>query len=355
MSLRLLLSNNEDKLKRIFPGMRSEWILLLIKGINDIETKNDHSTFNNVVGALMSDPPQTFLLDNMIEARCGTFGCVYYNAQYNIPGKKRSVAVKTFKNESNAKELFIEVLIQIILSVNNKDNPYLKVPEPIFFGKWGEKWVFVMERINNAVMFTDLIKAANSNDMYAYILRLCNGLFKIQQKFNFMHRDLHSDNILFDKKNNGLYIIDFGYSCIGVRDNDRLYSFTYGKNYGHKLGLPVDDLRNVTCNNDSHDICTCLLSLYYMVSTKRPKLKKLCAEICTAYRRQRPVLRDTSTDRNLVDNRQTVFMYNSFSNPVFHFWYLYKLTDIRTKYTPKYLSSIKCLNPLKKYFEKLKF
>ena len=336
--------------------MRSDWIFLLIKGINDIETKNNHATFNNVVEAL-KNPPKTSSLGNMKQARCGTNGCVYYNARYLFPDNTmRYVAVKTFKDESDMKELLVEVLIQIILSFQNKDNVHLKVPEALFFGKYNNKWVFVMQQINDAVMFSEIMKKATTDDMYAYILRLCNGLFQIQQKFNFMHRDLHGGNILFDTKNNELYMIDFGYSCIGVRNNKQWYSFTYGENYGLNLGIPINDIqyvrKTVTCNNDSHDICMCLLSLYFMAPFKRPKLRKICTEICSAYRMEQRIVINRS-----VDQQQFVkaFRYNDFSKPVFHWWYLYQLTNIRTKYTPKYLTTIKCLNPLKKYFEKLKF
>lgn len=344
MSLRNLLSNNKDKLKRIFPGMRPEWFFKLIKGIEDIELNNNYNGFRKSLIALLRKPPEIDFLGNMQQARCGANGCVYYNARYVFPGNRmRYVAVKTFKNMDVEEKkvlpaVFVEVLIQIILSFKNKENPHLKVPEPIFFGKFKNEWVFVMQQIKNTKMFYELLQGPN--DMYAYLLRLLNGLFKIQQTFNFMHRDLHGKNILFDTKNNELYMIDFGYSCIGVRNNNHLYSFT--------------SENAVTCHNDSHDVCMCLISLYFILPTKRPQLFKLVSEICAAYRTQKPFLPKLESNNN-TDVQYPSFRYNDYTKPVFHWWYLYGLTNIRTIYTPKYLSTIKCLNPLNKYFQKLKF
>ena len=341
MSLRQLLSKNTDKLKRIFPGMRSEWFLVLMKGIDDIETNNTYKTFVNAVSALKYKPPTTELLTNMKQYTCGSNGCVYYNARYLFPNNSvKYVAVKKFKDFNNEEQkvlprVFIEVLIQIILSFKNDYNTHLKVPEPIFFGKFKGEWVFVMEQIKNTKMLSEVLSTATKNDMYAYLLRLCNGLFKIQENFNFMHRDLHGDNIIFDMEKNEMYMIDFGFSCIGVRNIKRPYSFT--------------SQNAKTCHNDSHDICMCLLSLYFQVVSKRRHLFKIVSEICSTYRTLKPYV-----PRSSIDKQYPAYTYNS-KKPVFHWWYLYDLTDIETKYTPKYLSTIKCLNPLKEYFGKLKF
>jgi predicted unusual protein kinase regulating ubiquinone biosynthesis (AarF/ABC1/UbiB family) len=102
-----------------------------------------------------------------------------------------------------------------------------------------QKYMVGMESLTG----TGFSSAKNSEDYGRQIIEVSQLLDKLQDKFKFMHRDLHSSNLMYKRvgNNNRLYIIDFGMSTIKV--GTKWINMSSGLYRKSKRFNPTHDLR----------------------------------------------------------------------------------------------------------------
>ena len=162
--------------------------------------------------------------------------------------------------------------------------------------------------------------------------QLCRGLDILQDKYNFAHKDFHANNVMYNKDEEKVYIIDFGYSCFSVPDtNGSLQSLEGG--YGMNQ---LDDAykAHIPCINKSSDLSTLLLSLY--VDNDYHWLYTICKSICRKYKRAAKKINLHITDsfkrihKSIPDDWK-------WHNEIFYYWYIYELFQVDIDLTPKVL------------------
>jgi hypothetical protein len=78
---------------------------------------------------------------------------------------------------------------------------------------------FEMEKIDNETLWEYMDRTYNENNdnnLYMILIRICDILKFYQDNLNFVHGDLHYDNILIENNTKKIYFIDFGRSSIKV-------------------------------------------------------------------------------------------------------------------------------------------
>ena len=99
------------------------------------------------------------------------------------------------------------------------------------------------------------------------IINAINSVWKLigylQEKERFVHRDLHTGNVMYNVTNGRFYIIDFGMSCLldkNVINNDTLYD-----------PIPLDGTTPWRYFNETHDTRFFLGSILDTMGTRLPK------------------------------------------------------------------------------------
>jgi len=187
----------------------------------------------------------------------GTHGDIY-NALYNgLP-----IVIKISK-ETN-KTLCIENQIQTELY------KYHNVPNPIFMSKYrvssknnNYRYIMGMERMTNTAYYfirVELLKYNKDEQRSLFIEMIKSVVILIQESqnnFNFHHRDLHCNNIMYTKISEGKYkwyMIDFDMSVIILNgrvingEKTKLYPKFPSKeftNYGHDLRTFLSSMDNI--------------------------------------------------------------------------------------------------------------
>jgi hypothetical protein len=83
----------------------------------------------------------------------------------------------------------------------------------------------ILEKID-AISFREyIIKENDEKYIIGYLIEIFSNLDMLHKKYRFFHNDLHSENILIDKKTNKIKFIDFGLSST--------------KNYGSLRDMPI--------------------------------------------------------------------------------------------------------------------
>jgi predicted Ser/Thr protein kinase len=171
----------------------------------------------------------------------GSYGIVYDGL---INDKK--IAIKVLQ-DNDPLEFLTETLIQNELYCGMKGNwgNGARVPKIEFICVFSsesdgeQKYMVGMESLTG----TGCSSAKNSEDYGKQIIEVSQLLDKLQDKFKFMHRDLHSSNLMYKRvgNNNRLYIIDFGMSTIKV--GTKWINMSSGLYRKSKRFNPTHDLR----------------------------------------------------------------------------------------------------------------
>ena len=238
-------------------------------------------------------------------AKQGSFGMAYMDSKY----KGKTVVVKKLLDPTDIHVFFLESVLQCILhNYTERNKCEIRVPEIYAFGRWLGNTVIVMRQVNG--------KNWSDENSTKRIMTIVRGLKQLQKDFNFVHRDFHSGNVLFDGEIP--YMIDFGRTCI--------------KDFNANTPLYVKDtFFETVCTNKSHDICTLVVSLArYIIS-----VKGMAKNICKAY-------------RNLVKKSRTPYYdldpgYNGhhWNDEIFHFHYIMALEEVELKnFTPEGITKV---------------
>ena len=171
----------------------------------------------------------------------GSYGIVY-NGLIN----DKKIAIKVLQ-DNDPMEFLTETLIQNELYCGMKGNwgDGARVPKIEFICVFSsesdgeQKYMVGMESLTG----NGFSSAKNSEDYGRQIIEVSQLLDKLQDKFKFMHRDLHSSNLMYKRvgNNNRLYIIDFGMSTIKV--GTKWINMSSGLYRKSKRFNPTHDLR----------------------------------------------------------------------------------------------------------------
>ncbi len=183
----------------------------------------------------------------------GSYGVVYNGSINN-----KNIAIKILQ-DNNPMEFLTETLIQNELYCGMKGNwgNGARVPKIEFicvFSSYSgneQKYMVGMESLTG----NGFSSSNNSRDYIQQIIEVSQLLEKLQDKFKFMHRDLHSSNLMYKRvgDKNRLYIIDFGMATIKV--GTKRINMSSGLYKKSKRFNPTHDLRMlmVTLSNRKSD------------------------------------------------------------------------------------------------------
>ena len=147
----------------------------------------------------------------------GTYGDIY-SCTMNLNGKSSKVVVKFLKEDAyEFAPIFFESLVQAELYCKYSSKwklTHMRIPKIFALAMYKQKLMLVMENLDGDLL--NFIDSANSNseELFITILDLAILLKHLQKDMQYMHRDLHTGNVMF-KKNGKKYIwylIDFGFS-----------------------------------------------------------------------------------------------------------------------------------------------
>lgn len=233
----------------------------------------------------------------------GSFGMAYMDAKY----KGNTVVVKKLLDPAEIHVFFLESVLQCILhNYTERNECEIRVPEIYAFGQWSGAPVIVMRQVNG--------KNWSDKNSTKRIMTIVRGLKQLQRDFNFVHRDFHAGNVLFD--GDTPYMIDFGRTCIkDFNANTPLY-------------VKSPTFYKTVCTNKSHDICTLVVDL--APSTR--SVKGMATRICKAYKN----LVKKSPDPRM--DRDPGYKGHYWNDEIFHFHYIMALEDVELKnFTPEAL------------------
>ncbi len=261
--------------------------------------------------------------------------------------KGKHTVVKILKKE-NKVDVYIESIINIFMCAVLRKNEYISTPDIVTLAvnkkhkdknNKRDQLLQVQEKLN-AVQFNDL----TPQQLDGAIIKICKGLTKLQNEYNFAHRDFHYANVLFDDKTKQVFIIDFEYSCFSVPDTKGSIQPISNRFFWQ----PFNQKAHIACINKSHDICVLLLSLYQ----KQPKfrsigwLDSLCRFITKRYIAAYEKIKDTpdfkknyeeqfwNMDGNVYEDPEFSLDKNLEKSAIIHYWYLYTLFNIDIGLTP---------------------
>jgi len=265
--------------------------------------------------------------------------CVY-QGQYCV--------TKVMNDTFDKVDLFMESLINIFMSAIGKGNEFISSPDIIKMG-----WVNDINTKNGNSMSPSRKKRSESERQYIIIqekingeefskltgevlktalITLCRGMKPLQDNYNFAHRDFHSGNVMYDKDNDVVNIIDFGYSCFSIPDTEGSVQALEG-GYGYNQ-LEDPYKKHIPCINKSHDLCTLILSLavqHDMDNNIETWLGALANEISLHY--YIVYIKKTEEWNSMneqIKNSYPDYKWHSSANRIFiiHYWYLYEMFEL---------------------------
>lgn len=296
-----ILSNVSDfEFMEVFgkPMLQIKKMILALDSGNTWNTT--YATLSKKIKFLMS-PIQNITFESN-QQKCGSYGCVYTNAIYG----SNAVALKLLKPQIKDQEIqmFFEALVNMIFYKETVNNNDLSAPKVYKFGYYKQQVAIVQERLDAKELLSlkgDTLKTA--------VIKICDGLFAAQRKLAFVHRDLHSRNILVGNKK--VYIIDFGRACI-----------TLPTSCASLQSNEFKDDRDKRCMNRSFDISYLIVSLRsaYRDRWDTPNwLKEAAKKICLKYYEMHRDNPKPAYDLRVVE---TWSKYTTKQVDYFNFWYM---------------------------------
>ena len=198
------------------------------------------------------------------QVNSGAYGDIY-NAQIN--GK--NVVLKIPKIELfEFRDFFLETFIQneLFCDLRGSFGQGARIPKIEFFGKMKIKnkivGIIAIEQLDmDGNGFMELMKndKESNKNCIDMVIQVSQLLTKLQKEYKFMHKDLHSGNIMCNKVGNQYrwYIIDFGMTSIKID----------GEWIDGKLDFPYNGAHS---ENKTHDLRMLFCSIFYnMLSTLR--------------------------------------------------------------------------------------
>ena len=171
-------------------------------------------------------------------------------------GKRTRCIIKIPKTEKYVfGYFFMENLVQIMLYCRYKHrykNLPLRIPEIFSICMHDNVLVTVMEELNGDVCDYVHKKHRTSQDLFQLLRTLTRGLQVFQEDLQFMHRDLHTSNIMFRRSSSGVnhwYIIDFAMTIFKSHNADFSKRFYKNTNF-----------------NAAQDLRTFSVDLYELIS-----------------------------------------------------------------------------------------
>jgi tRNA A-37 threonylcarbamoyl transferase component Bud32 len=189
----------------------------------------------------------------------GSYGCVYYpgidcNAEYNKSKYVTKIQIKgsSTQNEinigniikekiKNYNKYFVIIIKSCPITINqiNKKNK-IDLNECKFLKEYNEN--FIDPELNNKTLYLTYLKRVNGNDFNTFykiyfkknrnISIIINNYKQLNFSTNLLyenkiiHNDMHIHNIMVNRKNNNLLIIDFGLSFIYNKDiEENIYKY----------------------------------------------------------------------------------------------------------------------------------
>jgi hypothetical protein len=219
---------------------------------------------------------------------------------------KEDCVVKLMERNIDMVELFIETIINILMNKVVIANEFINVPNVKKMGtvlkfpvqdigyvsqstkqktakqKTGgsaTRLILIQEKLDGV----EFSKIVNPLELFTALSSLCDGLIILQRDYNFVHRDFHSGNVMYDKDKTlkNVSIIDFGYSCFTIKQTPGSIQTVNG---GYGYNQIAEYKSHIPCVNKSHDICTLVLSLLQLEYNRGIEwLLQLGQGICRMY------------------------------------------------------------------------
>ncbi len=137
---------------------------------------------------------------------------------------------------------------------------------------------YEMGKIENDTLRSYIDTMNDENDIYKLLINICDILNYYQTTINFVHGDLHSNNILIERNTNKIYLIDFGFSSFNIPIN---YS-NNNKNFNNwflvdntELGIFRQFDQNILYNSINNAKSIDLIILIFDIIKNFNKLNKL--------------------------------------------------------------------------------
>lgn len=158
--------------------------------------------------------------------RITTLGAGMYGTTHRVEdGEGNDFAVKVVRVGRNDLHGFLkECIIQILLekgSRNKAHGPYVPVVYEVGYNRETERAFLRTERLEQTAYtyINDHSPEENDKIVPAMLTQISKILYRFGRRFQFNHRDLKTDNIMFRTVDGKIRfkLIDFGYSCITWR------------------------------------------------------------------------------------------------------------------------------------------
>jgi hypothetical protein len=190
------------------------------------------------------------------------------------------------------------------------------------------------------------------------ILKAINSVWKLigylQEKERFVHRDLHTGNIMYNASNDRFYIIDFGMSCLlnkNVINNDTLYD-----------PIPLDGTTPWRYFNRDHDLRFFLGSVLDIMGYSLPKdigkmiAKRFAYFAFTKYMDSDSSDTDSDSSNSKSGSNETIFsnLYQSYDvndfrfSPRFNDDFMRDFVEQEKDITPEKIAGYKARNKLQR-------
>jgi hypothetical protein len=197
------------------------------------------------------------------EIGSGSFGTIYKATMTDtLTGYKKNIVLKSIVTR-DPEEFLRESIIhmELFCGLRGQWGNGARIPKLEFISKYasargkdGWKYIVGMEQLDGDGWDFLSNHGKNNKKLCPAIKSLSILLSKLQDKFEFMHRDFHLGNIMYKKLPNNeirMYIIDFGLSTMKINNkwlNRITKTYHYEKTYDF---------------NPSHDLRMLLTTIYY--------------------------------------------------------------------------------------------